>query len=163
MEAFSTVGALTFTLEPLDACYEESKPLQHLHWLEVAKNKELMQLDVDEDYYRRADKTKEVLYVIARHESRMVGYMVWLVYLHPHYKKVLCAQNDVHFMLPEYRRGMNGYNMIKESIRLVKTIGVQMCYMREKIGHEHPAILKRLGFSPMDITYSCNLTLGDPK
>ena len=154
----SVVGEVIFALESYDSLRDEVQPLLTLHWKEVAKDQDLMRLDPNEDYYRACDKDKDMVFVTARHAGRLIGYMAWLLYNHPHYKTVKCAQGDVHFLLPEYRRGMNGYSLLKNAIRLVKQYGAQYCYIREKIGHEHPAIMQRLGFQRLDITWSCNLT-----
>jgi hypothetical protein len=153
---------LMFALEPFAAISDELKPLFRLHWAEVAKNKELLRLDVDEKFYLERDRTKEILWVIARFNGRLVGYVAWFIKTHPHYKSVVCGQSDVHFLLPEFRQGWNGYKLLKNAILLLKALGVQYCYLSEKIGHEHPAIMKRLGFAPLDVTYSCDLTRGGP-
>lgn len=149
---------LVFAIEPMASFLKEGAPLFAKHREEVAKDKDVMILGVDEGYYNAGANAKVIVVVTARSRGKLVGYMLWLLYTHPHYKTVKCAQDDVHYLLPEYRKGLAGYLLLKNAISLVQAIGdVKYCYVREKIGHEHPAIMKRLGFSPMDITYSRKL------
>jgi GNAT superfamily N-acetyltransferase len=154
----TTAGEIACAFEKFDAFYDELGPLSRLHWQEVAKDKAAMQLDIDTDYYRAAEQGGAMAFVTARCKGKLVGYVWWLLYRHPHYKTMRCAQGDVHFLLPEYRRGMAGYLLLKKAVELIKTTGVKYCYLREKVGHEHPAMMRRLGFKPLDATWSCDLT-----
>ncbi len=155
-------GTLSFALEPLEPFWTEAQPLFEKHYAEVAEDKDLLVLAPNYEYYKRGDEMKMILFVTARCSGALVGYMVWMLYYAPHYRNVLCAQNDMHFLLPEYRRGMNGYRLFKEAIALVRPLGVRYCCIRERIGHEHPAIMKRLGFTERDINYSCVLNGDEP-
>ena len=145
---------LLFALEPMRRFLQEGKALFILHREEFTKDKDVLILDPDEDYYNRNYDAGHAAVVTARAGGKLVGYMLWTIHRHPHYKQALCAQDDVHYLLPEYRRGMNGYLLIKNAMMILPQLGVKYCYVREKIGHEHPAIMKRLGLNPLDITYS---------
>jgi GNAT superfamily N-acetyltransferase len=149
-----TPADLTFAVESAREFIREAHPLFVLHREEITRDKDVMILDVDEDYYGRNYDVGHIVPITARHLGRLVGYFVWHLHPHPHYKNVLCAQEDVHYLLPEYRRGMSGYRLMKNAKEMLKPLGVRYAYMREKIGHEHPAIMKRLGGKPLDITYS---------
>ncbi len=152
-----------FALERFDDFYEESKALLQRHWEEVAKDKDTMRLDPDEEYYRALCNAGKMLFVTVRYSGTLVGYVWWYLYNHPHYKTVKCAQGDIHYLAPEYRRGLNGYILLKRAIMVVKQTGIKYCYIREKVGHEHPAIMKRLGFNRLDVTYSCDMSKGLPR
>jgi hypothetical protein len=67
---------------------------------------------------------------------------------------VLVAEEDLHFLLPEYRRGWTGYDFLKAACNAALDAGARLLVMREKIGHEHPALLKRLRFHPTDVVYT---------
>lgn len=150
-------GRLLFAVEPMAEFLREGAPLFVRHREEVTKDKDVLILAVDEEYYGKSYQNGHSVVVTARHLGQLVGYMLWTLATHPHYKNVLCAQDDVHYLLPEYRRGMNGYLLIKNAMRLVEAAGARYCYVREKIGHEHPAVMQRLGLKPLDVTYSCKL------
>lgn len=141
-----------FAVEPFDRAYAEAGPLMALHWDEIAKNKQLLTLNPDEEKY--AAIAQNLLLVTARCGDRLVGYFLWILVTHPHYKHILIAEEDLHFLLPEFRRGLTGYKFIKAACQFAFEKGAHMLACREKIGHEHPAIMKRIGFVPTDITYT---------
>jgi GNAT superfamily N-acetyltransferase len=153
-----TRSGLVFALERKATFWAEAQALFPLHWEEVAKDKHIMQLDVDEHYYSECERTGKILYVTARFEGRLVGYVWWLMYFHPHYKTVKCAQGDIHYLAPEHRTGLNGYLLLKHAVKVARAAGAVYCFLREKVGQEHPAMLRRLGFKPLDLTWSCDLT-----
>jgi GNAT superfamily N-acetyltransferase len=154
MKHAQSLVTLDFAIEPFRQVYDEMKALLVPHYEEVAKDKHLFRLAVDESFYDAIQARGNLVIVTARHEGRLAGYFVWFTAQHPHYKNVRVAEEDVHFMLPEYRRGMAGYMLIKRAVELVGTVGVKHWKAREKIGHEHPALWKRLGFKPTDVVYA---------
>ena len=140
---------LRFATENYVEVYDEASPLMDLHWQEIAKNKQLLKLNPDREFY---DNVKDnVLLVTARMDGKLIGYFVWFVFKHHHYADVLTAEEDIHFLLPDYRKGMTGYLLMKNARDAAIAAGAKFLVMREKIGKEHPAILKRLGFKPTDI------------
>jgi hypothetical protein len=49
---------------------------------------------------------ENLLLVTARCDGHLVGYFLWFLIMHPHYRNVSVAEEDLHFLLPEYRRGL---------------------------------------------------------
>jgi len=145
-------GHVRFAVEPFRDAYGEAGPLLTAHWNEIAKNKHLLRLNPDENLYERAGNN--LLLVTARDGQKLVGYFLWFLLGHAHYKHVLVAEEDLHFLLPEYRRGWTGYGLIKAACEAALARGAELLVMREKIGHEHAAIMHRLKFAPTDIVYT---------
>ena len=143
---------IVFAVENFAEVYAEAGPLLEKHWNEIAKNKSLLQLNPDKDAYTRA--SDKLLLLTARADRTLIGYFLWVLIWHPHYKNVLVAEEDLHFLLPEYRRGLTGYKLIKEACLAAISRGAELLVTREKIGHEHASIMKRLGFAPTDIVYT---------
>jgi GNAT superfamily N-acetyltransferase len=148
---------LAFAVEPFREVYDEATPLLVEHWNEIAKNKHLMRLNPDEDIYAELADQKKLLLVTARDgekNGKLVGYFLWFLVAHTHYKHVRVAEEDLHFLLPDYRRGMTGYQFLKAACLAALEHGAELLVMREKIGHEHAAILQRLGFVATDVIYT---------
>lgn len=145
---------LVFAVEPFDTAYRDAGQLLGLHWIEVAKNKQLLTVNPDEDLYRRGDERKVVLTVTARHQGQLVGYYVWFLFAHPHYRHVKVAETDLFFLAPEHRTGLNGYRFIKAACRFAQEAGARLLTVRFKVDKDHPELMKRLGFAPTDITYT---------
>jgi GNAT superfamily N-acetyltransferase len=145
---------LAFAIEPFREVYDEATALLVEHWNEIAKNKHLMRLNPDEDVYGELADQKKLLLITARDGGKLVGYFVWFLVNHTHYKHVLVAEEDLHFLLPDYRRGLAGYQFLKAACEAARERGAELLVMREKIGHEHAAILQRLGFIATDVIYT---------
>ena len=150
--------ALKFYREKFEHIYTEAAPLLEEHWKEIANHKELLYINPDAVTYQKAEELGKLLIITARDEGKLVGYFVWAMHNHPHYQHALVAEEDIHFLLPEYRKGLNGYFLIKNAVKLAKHFGAAMCTVREKWSHQHPALMKRLGFTPADIVYTMVLT-----
>jgi len=147
-------GEIQFYIEPFEAVYAEAGFLFDLHYQEIAKNKQLLKLSPDIEMYRKADKEGKLLVITARTPDKLVGYYMWVMVQHPHYSDVTIAEEDLHFLLPECRRGLAGYQFLKFAREVAIAYGAKFLLAREKIGHEHPALMQRLGFVPTDITYT---------
>ena len=143
-----------FAKEPFGATYNEAAPLLKLHFEEIAKNKDiLVAANPCVDMYKRAEDEGKLLLITARSHSRLVGYFLWVMIKHPHYEHLIVGEEDLHYLLPEYRKGMTGYLFMKFACQAAFDFGASMLTSREKIGHEHPALMDRLGFKATDIVY----------
>ena len=145
-------GKILFAVERFKDAIDEARPLLRRHWEEIAKNKGLLKLDPDMEMYDRIGEN--LLLVTARCDGHLVGYFLWFLIMHPHYRNVSVAEEDLHFLLPEYRRGLTGYKLMKSACQAAIDRGAKLLVAREKIGHEHTAIMERLGFVPTDIVYT---------
>jgi hypothetical protein len=146
------VPKLTYQVESFTRFYPDATALLKLHWLEVAKDKEVMKLDPDESFYERL-KDDEFLIVTARDGQKLCGYFVWFLHHHPHYKHLLTAQSDVYYLLEEYRGGGRGYDLFYQAMNLAKEAGAGYCFISTKVGHDHPDLMDRLGLKPRDLIY----------
>ena len=146
------VPKLSYSVEDWQDFVADARPLFKLHWLEVAKDKEVMKLDPDEDFYERL-KNDEFLIVTARDGGKLCGYFVWFLHHHPHYKHLLTAQSDVYYVLEEYRGGGRGYDLFVAAMNFAKNAGAGYCFISTKVGHDHPDLMERLGLKPRDLIY----------
>jgi hypothetical protein len=150
-----------FAVESFTDVWQEAQPLTRPHWEEIAKNKGLLRLNPDLEKYVYLNEGGRLLLITARADDRLVGYFLWIIMAHPHYKHVLVAEEDLHFLSPEYRSGgcygegcQYGYKLLEAARDAAIARGAQLLTMREKVGHEHPSIMNGLGFSATDIVYT---------
>ena len=143
---------MKFARENLSAFRGEMTLLTN-HWQEIAKDKEVMQLNPDWDYYEQRDRTGQVLFVTAREGAELVGYFIWWVDPHPHYKHLLTAHSDIYFLTPEYRNAGLGSELFRAAIGFAKEAGCGYCFITTKVGHDHPDLMERLGLKPRDLVY----------
>jgi hypothetical protein len=127
------------------------------HWLELAKNKELMVLKPDRERYATLERAGVILALGAFDGDRMVGYSVNLVGPHLHYADLAFAQNDVLFIAKSHRLGRTGYTLIKATEVAAKARGAQMLVWHAKQDTALDVLLPRLGYGVQDILYSKEL------
>jgi hypothetical protein len=82
----------------------------------------------------------------------LVGYLAWYVMPHIDSRTVLTAECGAYYLAKDYRRGLNGLNMIGESIKRLQAMGVKRAVMHSRLGLLDP-IFRRLGFEPLDQTW----------
>lgn len=124
------------------------------HWGEIATNQEFLKLDLDHAKYVRLAETNSLVVVSAREGDAMIGYAVFVVSCHLHYKTVLMAMEDVHYIHPTYRGRGIGTGMIQEAERVLRARGVKILTMRVKLKSDHGELLEDLGFTPIERVYA---------
>ena len=146
------VTRLTHAVESWEDMIADARPLFKSHWLEIAKDKEVMKLDPDEEFYGRL-KSDEFLIVTARDGRKLCGYFAWFLHRHPHYKDLMTAQSDVYYILEEYRGSGRGQDLFQAAMDFAKKAGAGYCFISTKVGHDHADLMKRLGLKPRDLIY----------
>lgn len=143
-----------FAVETIKATREEAWPLLERHWAEIAQFKDLQVLDPDWDAYNRLEEMGRLWVMTVRIGGKLVGYTVMIVSNDLHYRKLLRAQEDIHFILPEYRKGLLGYRMLKFVKGKMQAKGVRMISFRTKASHSHGPLFERLGGVLHDLVYT---------
>jgi hypothetical protein len=148
---------LTFLPESIVTMRSEVGALFDLHWQEIAENKEALQVDVKWSTYETLERVGKLVAIAARRGSILVGYFIAVVDSHPHYQRVIFANEDIHFLHRDYRIGLNGKKLIEAAMAEARKRGAEFMTGREKIAHPHSALWKRLGFRPIDTCYIAKL------
>ena len=137
--------------------WEEVESLLVQHWLELAKNKHLMQLSPDVERYKLMEASGNVIALFAYERDSLIGYSVSFIASHLHYSNLVYAQNDVLFVAREHRKGRTGLALIKETEDAAKRAGCQMIIWHAKQGTALDSLMPRLGYGVQDIMYSREL------
>ena len=94
---------MTFVLENYNHVIEELKPMLSDHYEEVAMYQDKIPLEPNYDDYKEMQKLKRLYLFTWREGSELVGYNIFLVGSHLHYKSNKFAWNDVVYVRPDYR------------------------------------------------------------
>ena len=128
---------------------KEAEPLLQKHWAEIAYYKDIP-LDPDYELYLKMQGVGALRSYSARDEhGKLIGYAVYFVRPHPHYKQTLMAQQDILYVDPE-RRGM-GLFLLKFADLELKKIGVELVSHHIKVAHDWSAAAEKLGYKKTDI------------
>lgn len=97
-------GVVTFQRERFVGVIEEGLPLLHAQWMELAHHQSVIPLDPDWAWYEKADDNGLVRIFTARLNGRqLIGYAVFFVKKHPHYKTAMWAISDIFWLRQEMR------------------------------------------------------------
>jgi hypothetical protein len=90
--------SVTFHRETRAATIDEMRPLFTKHWEEIALNRDKVRLDIDENCYEQMENLGVLRVYTVRELGRLVGYAVYFVKRHPHYRGVLWAVSDIFWL-----------------------------------------------------------------
>ena len=145
---------LTFDIEPWAKCQKEIASLCVRHWEEIAHNKDFIKLDPDWDKYANLANAGMMSVTTARDGSILVGYQIYFVMPHLHYKQSLTAMSDVLFLAPEHRIGAAGIRLMKAAEEELVKLGVQRIVQNVKLSNDWGSILERMGYKPFERIYT---------
>lgn len=128
------------------------------HYDELCLDKEIVKLDVDWERYAALEKLGKLFTLALWEDAILIGYSVFILHHHLHYKSLSVASNDVLFLREDKRSGRAGLQLILESEHRLKDLGVQKITWRVKyknptLGH----ILRRLGYADEEFTLTRTL------
>lgn len=164
------MGTPLFRREKFVDVIDEAEPLLRAHWHEIARFPDIP-LDIDQRTYMLAEAAGMLRIFTARVERRadvaadravrhldLVGYAVYIVSVHPHYKGSLQAKQDVVYVEQASRGRWIGYKLLKYADAELTAEGIEVAHQHQKIAH--PAlgvILKRLGYEPAEVIWTKRL------
>lgn len=131
---------------------EEMKPMFKKHWGEVGFGvmcEQPVKLDMCWEAYSKLT-AEQILYVFtARKDKKLIGYCVFLVFPHLHSKEKTVAENDLLFLLKEYRVGFTGFKFIKFVVNELKKV-TDAIFFSTGVHNSFLPILNRLGFKSVE-------------
>jgi GNAT superfamily N-acetyltransferase len=150
----------TQTLEIVKGSYKDVAALPdllHEHWLELAKNKDLMVLSPNLELYEVLESTGHLVTFIAKLDGVVVGYVINVIDYHPHYSKLLCSQNDLLFVAKEHRRSSVGGRLVRAMEQESAKRGAKFLTWHAKENTELSEYLPHTGCKVQEIIYSKEL------
>lgn len=145
----------TLQVETWKAIDQEIEAVAAFHWQELALDKLLFHRDLDHARYLKLDEMGMLQVVTARHEGKLVGYIINFVMTHMHYMSSgLTSVADMYFLLREHRTGGLGVKMFLEMERDLKTRGVIRAHISCKKHENHTKLFEGMGWTLTDLTFS---------
>lgn len=146
--------SVTYQVETVKTIQDEGLALLDRHYDEIAQFKEVQKLDPDWDFYYRVEAQDKLWVLTARSGGCLIGYTVMMLSSDPHYRKLMRATEDIHFLLPEYRKGLTGYRMLAKTKQAMKEKGAHTATFRTKANANHGLLFERLGGVLHDLVYT---------
>lgn len=150
---------ITCATETYAQVIDEIKPLFNAHWCELALNQDAIELDPDYEYYELMDRADRMLVVTARdNDGPIVGYAVYFIDRHKHYRQHKWAVADIIWLHPDHRRGRVGDGLLAFVEQALKVRGVSVMHTTSKTAH--PALARLLdhrGHEMIEVGHSLRL------
>lgn len=142
---------LTYQLESFESFYAGAQELMEEHHREVARDKAHLQVSLDLPRYRVLDARGELLILTARHEGKMIGYLMVALARHPHYA-VRCGFEDAHFLSKSYRQGLRNpwFRLVELAENLARELGLFSLTIHSKPSNRAGEVLELLGYPKSD-------------
>ena len=136
---------ITFQIESYKKTRESG--LIEMHYREIASDKHAIPLEPDWDAYDALEASGNLVCMTARDKSVLIGYAVFILRWHLHYRTTKFAANDVIFLHPAYRRGTTvGRDLIRKAEQELREYGVDKIQWHVKCYQDWSPILRRMGY-----------------
>lgn len=143
-------NSITVQRETYDQYIDDVLPLYEDHWREVCWRRENFVLNPDHEKYRKLEAGGALRIFTARENGIIIGYALFVVQHHLHYKDVKIASNDIVFVDPARRGHWLGIKLLRHAINSMKAEGVKAVSLRMKKELAWGPIARRLGFEPVE-------------
>lgn len=146
---------LVFKEEPFGMVRGEIEALMHAHWREIGGT-DAQPLDPDWQRFAALEEAGVLAVLTARDRGgRLVGYIVHVVFASLHYRSLLQAHDDAHYLSPEWRRGMAACRMFRAAEDMLRRRGVEAVTYHTKLraANDRGAVFKRLGYTAVETLY----------
>lgn len=143
---------ITYQEEKYGDVIEELKPLFEAHYTEIALYQDKIALNPDYDTYDRLGDSL-VIYT-ARDGEELIGYTIFFVKAHLHYKDHLYAMNDILYLDRKHRGGEVALELTSFSEAMLEDMGVSVVIMHMKSYAPFETLMQVQGFEKVEYLYS---------
>lgn len=132
---------------------DELKQIFPVHYEELCVTKEY-ELEPDYDTYQFLADRNWLRCITCRCDGELIGYIVFIIRPHLHYKSCLTATEDIYYVKKEYRRGRVGLRLFMYAEQVLKGLGVNRVVMHTKVHLDNSRIFEYLGYKNTDKVFS---------
>jgi len=128
------------------------------HLKEVGSFKD-MEPNVWEEWYGHVAASGGLRIFTARN-GQLVGYAVFFVSPHRHFRDVMQATQDLIYLAPTARRGLTGLIFLRWCDEQLRDEGVELVYQYSSDSHDIGPVLKRIGYDSVQVLWARKLSEG---
>ena len=128
---------------------EELRLLIPEHYEELCVTKDFPLLP-DYEAYGRLAVADMLRCITCRSDGKLIGYAIFVVQPHLHYKSCKTAFEDLYFVKKEFRQGRIGIRLFQYAEDVLKKDGVNRIIMHTKIHLDNSRLFEYLGYKHTD-------------
>ena len=144
---------LVYADVPPSAFVVELQGLLPEHYDELCVTKEFP-LEPDYDAYKRLVDAGMLRCITVRCEGELIGYVIFIIQPHLHYRSCMTAIEDIYFLKKDYRIGRVGIRLFKYAEEVLRGIGVKRIIMHTKVHLDNSSLFEYLGYKLTDKLYT---------
>ena len=135
------------------AVLNEMDELFPAHYEELCVTKEF-DYEPDYDAYKRLAQAGMLRCITCRADGELIGYIVFFITPHLHYKSCITAMEDIYFVRKDYRKGRVGIKLFQYAEQVLKERGVQRIVMHTKVHLDNSRLFEYLGYKMTDKVFT---------
>lgn len=145
--------SVTYAVEDPATFVEEFKALAPLHYEELCVTKEFP-MEPDWEAYGRLYVAGMLRCITARDGGQLVGYAIFTVSPHLHYRTCKTAFEDLYFIEKSHRQGRTGMRLFQFAEAALRAEGVNRIVLHTKVHLDHSRLFEYLGYKHTDKLYT---------
>ena len=145
---------VTIQKESMSEILEEGLPLISRNWEEMGMNKDFLVLDPAYKKYKKLDAFGSLKLFTVRSDGKLVGYVLYTIFNHPHFQTSLWAQSDTMWLSPDQRGLGHGAELVTFAEDWLRNRGVVIMRTGVNLSSKSAGImLEKLGHFPVEMAY----------
>jgi len=123
------------------------------HYEELCVTKEYP-IEPDIEAYKAFADAKMLRTITCRADGELIGYIIFTVNRHMHYRSCITAFEDLYFVRKDYRKGRVGIKLFQYAEKVLKQFGVNRIVMHTKIHLDNSKLFEYLGYKWTDKVFT---------
>jgi GNAT superfamily N-acetyltransferase len=144
---------VTYQTEAYSNCIDELKTIYPEHYEELSVTKSF-ELEPDYEQYLRLESVGVLKVVTCRNDGELIGYIMYIISPHLHYKSCLTAFEDIYFVKKQYRKGRIGIKLFKYAEEVLRELKVNRVIYATKVHLDNSKLFEYLGYTNSDKLYT---------
>lgn len=144
---------ITYQEEAYSKCLPELMALYPEHYDELSVTK-VFELEPNYEVYKQLEQLNILKLITCRDDNKLLGYILFIVTPHLHYKSCITAVEDIYFLKKEYRKGRVGIRMFQFAEKFLKEIKVNRIIYGTKVHLDNSKLFEYLGYSFFEKLYT---------
>jgi|TARA_R110002020_G_scaffold364_7_gene1898 hypothetical protein len=147
-----------FTREYLaEDTYAEIKPLLEENFKEVDFDNKKVPLNQNIEFYYFLQDQDKLFCFICRYKGKMVGYIITMFDVHPHYQNNIFGQNLITYITPKHRKGLLAARFIRDHDKQLRDLNISVMTYHIRAERNFANLLKRQNYSLFETVYRKDL------
>ena len=131
----------------------EFEKLFPLHYEELCVTKEFP-LEPDIEAYQALANAKMLRCITCRADGELIGYIVFTISRHMHYRTCITAFEDLYFVRKDYRKGRVGIKLFQYAEKVLRQFGINRIVMHTKVHLDNSRLFEYLGYKWTDKVFT---------